>query len=191
MAMGVSTNYNGNGATSGLDNSSNGAIVGTYFNRWFIQWAGFTIGHATSFYDFYSIGANEYGFASASSDTGDGGWDVFAYTAQFGGGVSATLSAELQRRVQLVNATSTAVFGTGLTSFAAGGVDGAGYSGQDWPDVVANLRVDQAWGSAQIMGALHEIQSTYYTAGGRPRLPSKSRAHRPTRRAGPSAPASS
>ena len=24
-----------------------------------------------------------------------------------------------------------------------------------WPDIVANLRVDQAWGSAQIMGAVH------------------------------------
>ena len=30
------------------------------------------------------------------------------------------------------------------------------------PDVVANLRIDQAWGSAQIMGAWHEVQSTYY-----------------------------
>ena len=27
------------------------------------------------------------------------------------------------------------------------------------PDIVANVRVDQAWGSAQIMGALHEVRS--------------------------------
>ena len=26
------------------------------------------------------------------------------------------------------------------------------------PDIVANVRVDQAWGSAQIMGALHEVR---------------------------------
>ena len=29
---------------------------------------------------------------------------------------------------------------------------------------MANLRIDQAWGSAQIMGALHEVNATYYTA---------------------------
>jgi hypothetical protein len=27
---------------------------------------------------------------------------------------------------------------------------------------VANLRIDQAWGSAQIMGALHDVNATYY-----------------------------
>ena len=30
------------------------------------------------------------------------------------------------------------------------------------PDIVANLRVDQAWGSAQIMGALHQVNAAYY-----------------------------
>jgi hypothetical protein len=30
------------------------------------------------------------------------------------------------------------------------------------PDIVANLRVDQAWGSAQIMGALHQVNGLYY-----------------------------
>ena len=29
------------------------------------------------------------------------------------------------------------------------------------PDIVANLRVDQAWGSAQIMGALHQVGGRY------------------------------
>jgi len=28
-------------------------------------------------------------------------------------------------------------------------------------DFVANLRVDQAWGGAQVMGALHEVNATY------------------------------
>ncbi len=31
-------------------------------------------------------------------------------------------------------------------------------------DYVANLRVDQAWGGAQIMGAAHEINPLYYGA---------------------------
>ena len=37
------------------------------------------------------------------------------------------------------------------------------YGGFQAPDVVANLRVDQAWGSAQIMGALHDVNATYYS----------------------------
>ena len=39
------------------------------------------------------------------------------------------------------------------------------YGGWQVPDIVANLRVDQAWGSAQIMGALHEVNATYYAQG--------------------------
>ena len=31
-------------------------------------------------------------------------------------------------------------------------------------DLVANLRVDQAWGGAQVMGALHEVNASYYSA---------------------------
>jgi hypothetical protein len=78
---------------------------------------------------------------------------VAAYTAQFGGGFSATISAEERRMTNIVG------FGN-----AATGVSGAGYGGFQAPDVVANLRVDQAWGSAQIMGALHEVNATYYDA---------------------------
>jgi len=37
------------------------------------------------------------------------------------------------------------------------------YGGQQIGDTVANLRVDQAWGSAQVMGALHEVNATYYS----------------------------
>ena len=33
------------------------------------------------------------------------------------------------------------------------------------PDIVGNIRVDQAWGSAQVMGALHNVRATYYHGG--------------------------
>ena len=36
-------------------------------------------------------------------DTGDGGWWVWGYTAQFGGGFSATLSAEERRDSQIID----------------------------------------------------------------------------------------
>src|ERR1700746_3326717 len=42
-------------------------------NRAFIQFAGFTIGTAQSFYDFYSAPASSY-WGALASDTGDGGW---------------------------------------------------------------------------------------------------------------------
>jgi hypothetical protein len=148
ITLGVSTNNNGD----------DGAATATYANRWFIQWAGFTIGHATSFFDFYSIGANQYGFATASSDTGDGGWDVFGYTAQFGNGLSATLSAEVARRTKIISANAVPAVQSSATHF------NTGYGGTNAPDLVANLRVDQAWGSAQIMGALHYVNSLYYGA---------------------------
>ena len=71
-------------------------------NRAFIQWAGFTFGLAQSFFDFYSGAATAYFGNFPQSDTGDGGWFVAAYTAQFGNGFSATLAAEMRRTSQIV-----------------------------------------------------------------------------------------
>src|SRR4029079_1670344 len=62
-------------------------------NRAFIQIAGFTVGLASSYFDHYSVAAVAY-LVDQSSDTGDGGQRVFAYTAQLGNGFSASLSLE-------------------------------------------------------------------------------------------------
>ena len=37
------------------------------------------------------------------------------------------------------------------------------YAGTNVPDIVGNLRLDQAWGSAQIMAAAHLVRANYYT----------------------------
>ena len=125
-------------------------------NRAFIQWAGFTFGRAQSFYDFYSGAAYSYFGFYPQSDTGDGGKDVLAYTAQFGNGFSASLSAELPPRTQIL--------GGGLGTIVGGGAtNNTGYGGYNAPDIVGNLRVDQAWGSAQIAGALHQVNGLYYS----------------------------
>ena len=71
-------------------------------NRAFIQWAGFTFGRAQSFFDFYSNPATSYWGAVPGSDTGDGGWFVMGYTAQFGNGFSATIAAEAPRKTQIM-----------------------------------------------------------------------------------------
>jgi hypothetical protein len=96
---------------------------------------------------------------------------VWAYTAQFGGGLSATLSAEARRITQIVDANGA--LGAGVGSVAPGSFASAtstivaptagAYGGEQMPDIVANLRIDQTWGGAQIMGALHEVNPLYYT----------------------------
>jgi hypothetical protein len=185
----VGANTNDTGLTGGPDAGA------SYFsaNRAFVQWAGMTAGISQSFYDFYSVPAAQYrGGYLPASDTGDPGWMVWAYTAQFGGGLSATISAESRRTTQIIDGncvatgpSTTAGAGTPTCGSLAPGsypaaVSGAGtavtaiggffpgngaYGGEQVPDIVANLRLDQAWGGAQVMGALHELNPSYYGAG--------------------------
>ena len=98
-----------------------------------------------------------------STDTGDGGQTVTAYTAQFGGGLSATLSLEAPRTTDRVQCRCVpglvrsfdrlhpATFGQSAISVR-------------YPDVVANLRYDAPWGSAQVMGGIHDASGLYYGA---------------------------
>jgi hypothetical protein len=163
------------------DTNANAGYVATagiptpmYANRAFIQLAGFTWGLATSYFDFVSTAAVAYnaGFTHAP-DTGDAGQLVAAYTATLGNGVSASLSFEQSRRNNTSN-LNLAAFGvpTGafvgdnlspsITTFAV--VAGTNNNSSNLPDVVGNLRIDQAWGSAQIAGALHDVGAGYYSA---------------------------
>jgi hypothetical protein len=53
--------------------------------------------------------------------------------------------------------------GIGTNPTIAGVFPGAGaYGGFQSPDIIGNLRLDQTWGSAQVMGALHEVNASYY-----------------------------
>jgi hypothetical protein len=180
IAVGLSTN------SVALDGQANQFSA----NRAFVQFAGMTAGITQSFYDYFSAAAIALrgGFFPAS-DTGDPGWWVWAYTAQLGNGVSATISAEARRTTQIIdgncvgNNSATAApvptCGVAAGGFAAaaniGGsaLEGAtgtfspgngAYGGWQAPDVVGNLRVDQTWGGAQIMGALHEDNASYYSS---------------------------
>jgi len=130
-------------------------------NRAYVQWAGFTAGLAVSFFDFYPAAALLYRAGNLpQEDTGDGGIWIWAYTAQLGGGVSATISAEERRTSQIILASGAAgAISTGALTF---GSNGTGYGGWQSPDVVGNLRVDQTWGSAQVMAAAHEVNPVYY-----------------------------
>ena len=121
-----------------------------YSSAAFIQFAGFTIGQTESFFTFdgtpYTNGTPYF----SSSQAGNGIW-VAAYTAQLGNGLSASIAAEdpTVRQSSIL---------TPLTAAPATGVTGvSGYGGRRWTDFVGNIRIDQAWGSAQVMGAIHDV----------------------------------
>ncbi len=142
-----------NGDPIGTVAAAPGTATGLYATRGFIQIAGFTFGKATSFFDHFPTAGRAY-FAGNfhNSSTGDGGWNVAAYTAQFGNGVSATIALEESRRRNV---------GTPSAAFAVPNQELYGTL-RGYPDIVANLRVDQAWGSAMIGGALHDASASYY-----------------------------
>lgn len=114
------------------------AASGANLDLAFVQFGPITAGRAQSFFDFY---ANDLGFTTVR--TADSRLNLLAYTATFGSGFSATLS--LEDRVSGTGSREAAVISPGGVS---------NYLGQDYPDVVASLRVDQGWGSAQLSAAL-------------------------------------
>ncbi|MCZ0736618.1 porin [Phreatobacter sp. AB_2022a] len=133
--------------------------------RAFIQFAGFTAGYSASFFNFYQ-GDVQFGGNFAATARGT---TVLAYTAAFGSGLSATVSIEDSMYRRYGNGDSWygtvgapgAIMGSSLQR-PLSGRNGLTYAGQQIPDIVANLRIDQAWGSAQIMGALHQLRDFGY-----------------------------
>jgi hypothetical protein len=135
--------------------------------RAFIQFAGFTVGHAVSYYDF--MNGADYGYVASiwAPSTGVNGTDLIAYTWQIGNGFSASIDLEDGpggRGKTIFNASNPNFLGTGpsATGLAAFTVTNDALR-SDMPDIAANLRVDQAWGSAQIMGALANRSGAYYS----------------------------
>ncbi len=125
-----------------------GVVDGTYDPRFnlaaaFVEiskdWGTFTAGKRGSFFDFW--GPHGYG---TRINVDDSTADVALFAVTFAGpsGFSFTLSAE--------NPDSTKT-----KSRRRDGDDD--YEGLQAPDGVANIRVDQGWGSAQIMAAVRQI----------------------------------
>ncbi|MPZ59521.1 MAG: porin, partial [Rhizobiales bacterium] len=147
-----------------------GTTANAYWDRAFIQFAGFTVGKAQSFFDIYTFGGSRsYLNVRTSGDTGASGLMLWAYTAQFGGGFSATLSLEDPRGHNLagvidINSGATLEnFFTGAASRDNGLANNLG-TGFQVPDIVGNLRYDQRWGFIGVSAALHQVAGGYYTA---------------------------
>ena len=118
--------------------------------RAYIQFGGLTAGYTDSFFNFYTGVTQEINLEPFWSDHIT---NLIAYTFAFGNGISASVSIEDPTigggRQSAQNLLP--VYADATWTYAA-----AGYGGHKAPDFVANVKIDQAWGSAQVMAALHD-----------------------------------
>jgi hypothetical protein len=158
----------------------------------FIQFAGFTFGKSASAFNtpWHGFPGNNTAYLVGGYDTVTGINNI-QYTAQFGNGVSATIgiddsSESGYNRTQIFNATLIPSPGQTNIAQVAGGLqtvtannsncnlggygslssnctfEGANYSGTYAPDIVGNVKIDQAWGLIQLSGALHDNTPGYW-----------------------------
>jgi hypothetical protein len=155
--------------TGGSSGIAGGGIAEVDFA--FIQFAGFTIGKAVSEFDptwALSKPTISTGFNAGSNDAT--GINQLAYTATFGNGVSATISVEdgqPYRTAGVVNTSQPFIAPFGATTLPAGTIGennflGNASTGDHVPDLVGNVRLDQAWGTLHFAAAAHEVHGTYY-----------------------------
>ncbi len=102
-----------------------------------------TAGRAPSFFDYYGLDFF-WNFRGISGTQGTEA-NLLAYTANFGGGLTATLGIE-DRGVN-----DRAAFAGQLL-----------YQGRAYPDLVGNLRLAQGWGTAQLGVAVRNVAVTNY-----------------------------
>ena len=142
-------------------NTGGGTTFNPFWDRAFIQFAGFTVGRSQSFFDLFTYGgAYSYHNVRVSGDTGASGQNLWAYTAQFGNGFSGTLSLEdpatrKGRHDRPDNAAASSTPNGAIVNDNGLTINNANF-GFRVPDIIANLRVDQAWGFAGISAALHD-----------------------------------
>ncbi len=150
------TAYDANNAAGTGSGQVAGGALGVYYA--FIQFAGFTMGKAVSQ---FSAPWSAYPGNNFDGLVGGGGTvtgvNQFSYTAEFGNGVSGTISAQDQSAYYQAGINNLAFPGT----FGYGGSD---YAGTAAPDIVGMVRVDQAWGLFQASVAAHDNHAAYYGA---------------------------
>jgi len=157
----------GTTAGSAANNANTGAVaagtVGVYYA--YIQFAGFTIGKAISQFSapFVNYPGNIFDGLVGGGGTVTG-VNQLSYTAQFGNGVSGTLSLQEQTayyQAGVNNITPSAVvIGAGAAGLGAFGA--SDYAGLRAPDIVGVLKIDQAWGSLQGSVAAHDNHVAYF-----------------------------
>jgi hypothetical protein len=164
---GVGTTPNGT-AYSGaapVGNPNDGGVAGGSLGVYhaFIQFAGFTMGKTISAFDapWVNYPANNFDGLVGGSGTVTG-VNQFTYTAQFGNGVSGTISAQdpvAYMQAGVLNLTGATAAGM------MGGVNGLNnIAGTRGPDLIGAITVDQAWGLFKASVAAHNNTPGYYGA---------------------------
>jgi hypothetical protein len=126
----------------------------------FLQFAGFTFGKSSSAYatPWNSYPGNNSAWLLGGEDS-SGGVNNIQYTAQFGNGISASIGLDDPSVFNRVSVLNLSVAGSATTAGAFA------YGGTHAPDVVGNVRIDQAWGLFQISAAAHEVDASYNVLG--------------------------
>lgn len=125
-------------------------LGGFVINQAYVQWAGVTAGKKNSLYDFLAGGEAWYNLLSP--DHSGTGVEMFAYTASFGGGFSATIDFE-----QAESVANYGYAGTGTTLGATSAATNASLLGTRSPDIIATLDVTQGWGMAHLAAVAHNV----------------------------------
>ncbi len=155
------TTYDGTNPAGTGSGQIAGGTLGVYHA--FIQFAGFTMGRTVSQFDtpWVSYPGNNFDGLVGGGGTITG-VNQFSYTAQFGNGVSGTLSA--QDPVQYGQAGVINLTGATAAGMITGSNGLNNIAGTRVPDLIAMLRVDQAWGLFQASFAAHDNTPGYYGA---------------------------
>jgi Porin subfamily len=170
---GITTTFTGNNA-----NNSNISLL-----RAFIQWGGFTFGKTASFYDFFNTSKYSLQTNFIYQDFAGVGIFTYGYTQQLGNGIAATIAVQdptpFENQIVDVNpafpvtgpfavgqstAAGAATVNLGTTSnvFLPGSANNIQTAGTLVPDIVGSVRVDQAWGGAQVAAIAHDNRALYY-----------------------------
>jgi hypothetical protein len=133
----IAYNITNNGTDFGPSNDTKAALdVG--FVQVSNDWGTLTVGRTGSFFDPW--GSDTYGDRINIDDPTQGSTNLAAFTFSGGNGFSFTIAAEDP-------------YSNGRNDQPIFGYQG----GHNSPDGVANIRIDQGWGSAQIMAAVHPL----------------------------------
>jgi hypothetical protein len=137
----------------------NGAFTFT-MARAFIQWAGFTFGHAQSYTDIFTLDSYQFGTPQLGGSTDGDGINMAAYTVQFGNGFSFSADVE-ERRKTGTSAKSTTDLSL-ASALTVGSTAADNSDGQVFPDFGGVLRYDQTWGSLGVFAMAHDASASYY-----------------------------
>ncbi|MFK4529167.1 hypothetical protein ABIF90_007148 [Bradyrhizobium japonicum] len=135
-----------------------GGTLGVYYA--FIQFAGFTIGKAVSQFDapWTNYPGNNFDGLVGGTVTGV---NQLTYTADFGEGITASISAVDPTAYYQSNLYNVGAGLTSLAGFGSGNFGANDFGGTRAPDIQGSFRVDQAWGLFQASVAAHNNHVAY------------------------------